>query len=829
MKPFPRLFQSGTSITKKLLFMNLMIFIVFGIITGIMLMTFHNIEDLMVEVMEKNVSDVMANAQTGKALSSLFDKTHLLISTFYREDNWQAEGEFLLEKTDHLSLQTTNREMGDALRSFKTNLALLLGQCLAINTVSKRIETIDENLAGHFAKMGDGVSEKMITLTTEEEDTPIVGQVSVLITSCRETLLKASFQFVRLEPMRTDTRDTEPIVMLLGDLSLKVRTLLASGSELRNYENRLLDSISEYQGAIMDFNNAIITFRERLFELNAAREDAIRVMRQTDDDMLRQFELMQKKAADVMRSSIRFVYLISGTLIILFGILTYIFFLLNIRRPMERIREGLEAISDGDMDTQIQLNRNDEWSLIEDSVNRMVSEVWHSYGELYRKNEELQKMHEDLEASMKHLEIEISERRQAEEELRRTQGYIKNIIDSMPSVMIGVDHNGRITHWNMAAERAVGIKAEDTRGRPVTDVYPDLASQLNHIRRSLRRREPVKAEKQIRHKENEIRYEDIMIYPLVANGVEGAVIRIDDVTSRVRIEEMMIQTEKMMSVGGLAAGMAHEINNPLGVILQGVQNSFRRLSPELEVNVKTADACGTDMEAIRAYLKKRGIFRYLNGIKNAGTRAARIVTNMLNFSQSGGVNMISTDINKLLDDTVELAANDYDLKREYDFRHIEIIRDYDEDLGQIPCTPTEIEQVILNLLKNAAHAMAEKTVISQAPSDSPDIVSESDSSYLLPESGTGNEIISTIILRTRREDKHARSEIQDNGPGMDGKTCKRIFEPFYTTKRVGMGTGLGLSVSYFIVTNNHEGSLSVESELGRGTKFVIHLPFQSEG
>jgi signal transduction histidine kinase len=250
-------------------------------------------------------------------------------------------------------------------------------------------------------------------------------------------------------------------------------------------------------------------------------------------------------------------------------------------------------------------------------------------------------------------------------------------------------------------------------------------------------------------------------------------------------------------VGGLAAGMAHEINNPLGAILQGVQNALRRLSAELEANIHIAEECGTDLETIRSYLEKRGIFRYLNGVRESGLRAARIVSNMLNFSRQSATDMSLADINKLLDNTVELATSDYDLKKKYDFRQIQIIREYDAELPRTPCIPTEIEQVVLNLLRNSAQAMAEIKERTAAP---------------------------VIILRTRKTSEYLLIEVEDNGPGMEEKIRTRIFEPFFTTKTVGVGTGLGLSVSYFIITNNHKGSIAVESEFGKGTKFIIRLP-----
>ena len=146
---------------------------------------------------------------------------------------------------------------------------------------------------------------------------------------------------------------------------------------------------------------------------------------------------------------------------------------------------------------------------------------------------------------------------------------------------------------------------------------------------------------------------------------------------------------------------------------------------------------------------------------------------------------------------MSLAENDYDLKKKYDFKVIEIRRDYEQNLPAVGITETEIEQVFLNIFKNAAQAMADKDFTDERP---------------------------TLTLRTRKDGEFVRVEVEDNGPGMDEDVRKRVFEPFYTTKRVGLGTGLGLSVSYFIITRNHEGEFLVESEEGKGSKFIIRLP-----
>ncbi len=395
--------------------------------------------------------------------------------------------------------------------------------------------------------------------------------------------------------------------------------------------------------------------------------------------------------------------------------------------------------------------------------------------------------------------IDITEQKHAKEEVARMRLYLKNIIDSMPSVLIGVDPWGYITVLNQPAEQAGGVSWEAAQGRFFGDVFPYLEGQFEQVRQAIHRGQPIKTPRMTLDVQGELRYADVMVYPLKADNVSGAVIRMDDVTARVRIETMMVQTEKMLSVGGLAAGMAHEINNPLGAILQGSQNILRRVAPNMPQNRAVADAIGIDLDLVYRYLEQRQILRFLEGIREAGARAAKIVADMLSFSRRSESRFAPVDLREMLETVLRLAASDYDLKKKYDFKRITIKRDYDPALRLVYCDKTEIEQVILNLLKNAAQAMAEESIP-----------------------------MPVITLHTRREAIYALIEVIDNGPGMDEKTLKRIFEPFFTTKEVGAGTGLGLSVSYFIITEQHNGRLSVMSKPGQGARFSIRLPLTRE-
>ncbi|MFP4528139.1 MAG: PocR ligand-binding domain-containing protein [Candidatus Kapaibacterium sp.] len=390
---------------------------------------------------------------------------------------------------------------------------------------------------------------------------------------------------------------------------------------------------------------------------------------------------------------------------------------------------------------------------------------------------------------------EIVRRESAESELRSTRNYLDNILNSLPSSIIGVDKHLIITHHNNQSTALFNDSV--AIGLHISEALPRFSDFIADIEKAIAGSRPLVREAIEFNLNNSRKFLDITISPLVNEGEGGAVLRIDDVTERVMMREIMIQTEKMMSVGGLAAGMAHEINNPLGVILQGIQNTTRRLMPNLTKNQAVAAECGIDLEKLEIYLERRNVFQYIGGIQDAGTRAARIVQNMLNFSRRSESKLAPTDINQLLDSSLELAQNDYDLKKKYDFKKIRIVRDFGDNMPKVPVTATEIEQVIFNLLKNAAQALSE----SETPIETP-----------------------TIYIRTYHRNYNAIIEVEDNGPGMEIETRRRAFEPFFTTKGVSAGTGLGLSVSYFIIKNNHKGDIKLESRPGKGTKFVIEIP-----
>ena len=470
-----------------------------------------------------------------------------------------------------------------------------------------------------------------------------------------------------------------------------------------------------------------------------------------------------------------------------------------IAQPLMKLTVAARAIREGGMTaSEIPQEGPTEIKELGTVINQMLDSIKSGIREKEDLLTALEKGNRSLSASNYKLEIEIQEHAKVAEELLRLRNHQQNIINSMPSILVGIDIGGAITLWNKKAEESTGLTYEDVNGKMLSEVFPILDKEIEKTKAAILSGKTEQRIRVPRIVDGEARIENITIYPLSSGRYDGAVIRLDDVTANVRIEEMMIQTEKMISVGGLAAGMAHEINNPLGGILQGTQNIERRLNPGIPKNEEVARQLGVSLDKIKEYVEKRGISKILSGVRESASRAAEIITNMLNFSRKTNVHRTACRISDVADNAIALAEQDYDLKKKYDFRQIDISKDYADHLPYVVCAPTEIEQVLLNLLGNAAHAMGE--------------------------SNTENPKINITI---KQEGEYVAVSIADNGPGMEENVRKRVFEPFFTTKPKGVGTGLGLSVAYFIITENHHGSFSIQATPGNGSKFTFRLPVAS--
>jgi len=380
----------------------------------------------------------------------------------------------------------------------------------------------------------------------------------------------------------------------------------------------------------------------------------------------------------------------------------------------------------------------------------------------------------ELETSNESLNKEVEEHKVARQSLVQVKNYLHNIIDSMASVLIGVDLDGKVTQWNAAAQKATGISMEDVIGMPLAQAYPRLSEETAGIQDAINSRQQWNDPNRSFHQDNMTCYEDLTVYPLIANGVEGAVIRLDDVTEKVKLEQQLRRVQKMDAVGQLTGGIAHDFNNILAIILG---------------NVDLLEMCVVDDDKV---LKR------VQTIKKTAERAAALTKQLLSFSREDPDHVSVVNINQVIDGMENLIARP--LTPEIEIKH-----HLASDLWVTELDSGKLEDAILNMVINARDAMP-----------------------------TGGNLVFETLNCTFDElfcsqnpgfkvGDYVQLAISDNGVGMSLRVQEHLFEPFFTTKEQGKGTGLGLAMVFAFLKRSH-GHIKVYSEVGHGTTFNLYLP-----
>ncbi|MDH3727973.1 MAG: ATP-binding protein, partial [Myxococcales bacterium] len=398
-------------------------------------------------------------------------------------------------------------------------------------------------------------------------------------------------------------------------------------------------------------------------------------------------------------------------------------------------------------------------------------------------------------------------------ELRDSEERTRLILETAGEGIIVLDDSGVLTAFNAAAARIFGYSAEEALGCDVSLLLPDEAPALRLLLESYLEN---KNESELR-KSRELfgKRKSEESFPLlltmsecVVGGRSSFTGVIHDLSEQRALEARLLQAQKLESIGQLAAGVAHEINTPAQYVSDNIdflQQSFDSLGELIkaygellhaeesgEVPAQLTTAIGAKADEIDLDYLLSEIPTSISQSKEGIDRVTKIVRAMKEFSHPGSHNKQAIDINRAIESTLTVAANEWKYVADLE-------TDFDEDLGSVPCLAAEFNQVILNIVVNAAHAIEAQGVLEQG-------------------------VKGRIAIRTQRDGDHARIEIEDTGGGMPEDVKRRIFDPFFTTKGVGKGTGQGLSIAHSVVADKHGGTLEVESDLGKGTVFTIRLP-----
>src|SRR6267378_1921907 len=345
-------------------------------------------------------------------------------------------------------------------------------------------------------------------------------------------------------------------------------------------------------------------------------------------------------------------------------------------------------------------------------------------------------------------------------EIVRLKDFSENIVESLNVGVLSVDLEGIVESWNTRMEQLFGVARQEAVGRQLSSLLPEELAREIDARGDQEQITGIYKQR-LQHQGKSLTLND-SITPLVSKSNEriGRLLLFDDVTQRERLEEQMSQTEKLTSLGLLAAGVAHEVNTPLAVISNYIQMLAKQM-PE-----------GDPRQSI------------IDKIVKQTFRASEIVNNLLNFSRTGAAEAADIDVNRVVEETLSLVA--HPLKSS----HIQVMKQLGEPLPAVRGSANKLQQVFLNLFLNAPDAM--------------------------PSGGM-------LEVRTTAHNGSVEIEVGDTGAGIPREHIHRIFDPFFTTKANGRGTGLGLSVSYGII-KEHSGKIDVRSTPGKGTSFHVEFP-----
>jgi PAS domain S-box-containing protein len=418
------------------------------------------------------------------------------------------------------------------------------------------------------------------------------------------------------------------------------------------------------------------------------------------------------------------------------------------------------------------------------------------------------------------LQREIAEHEKAQADLRKERDYIDQIIKCTPAMVVGIAPDGCTTFVNPSVSKSTSFCPKEIIGKDWWQLFSkDDSTNFDRIRSELREGVIRDYEMVLTHRDGRKR---IVSWNFINRhddkGNETELIGFgNDITERHQaernrevVELQRRQAHKLESIGRLAAGIAHEINTPtqyIGDNIRFLQSSFERLrrlhahyqellraagqndlTGDLALNIEKA-VNDEEADFLTAEIPD-AIRQTLSGIDEV----ARIVRAMRDFSHPGTGKKIPTDLNQAIEATLVVCANEWK-------KVATISREFEPHLLPVPCLPGEFNQVILNLVVNAAHAIADAG----------------------KKNGKG-----TITLSTRRDGNWVEIQVRDTGTGIAEGIREKVFDPFFTTRPLGKGTGQGLAIARHVVVNRHAGTLTFQTEMGVGTAFIVRLPLAPE-
>ena len=505
-------------------------------------------------------------------------------------------------------------------------------------------------------------------------------------------------------------------------------------------------------------------------------------------------KLAAQHTQEILRDSIA-ITLLFVTAIIALSIIVGLIITQSIARPLRQLIRHTEKMSHGDLSQQIDIVSNDEIGNLASSFNQMTAKL---------------------------------------QKTMVSKDYVDNIIRSMTDSLIIVSPDGNIETVNAATSALLGYEEKELIGQPVNYIFAEEAFRDAKIAELIKKEAVTNINANYCTKDGKevpmllsgaamkdpaanlkaivIVARDMRDSKLIAELQAITEQLCEEIAERKQTEEKLSQAQKLKAVGQLAAGIAHEINTPTQYIASNIDflgDAFEDISSLMaqyhillesakqgSISQDHAEAADNALEEADWEYLKEEVPAAVSQAKEGTQRVTTIVRAMKEFSHPSSKEKVPSDLVRIITNTTTVCQNEW--------KNIaDLETDFAPDLPSVPCIADEIGQVILNIMVNAAHAISDK----------------------LGDNSEGKK--GTIKITARTNGENAEILIQDSGSGIPEDLQKQIFDPFFTTKEVGQGSGQGLAIAHDVIANKHGGELTFETEMDKGTTFIIRLPIKA--